>query len=565
MTQILRRFGSILLAGAALAACAPYEPFEGAGGVALAQAYPTPGSPTPTYPSPAFPKPAYPIRAPVAAPYSQPMPPTSATPAEARMSEPAAQLPTNQPAFVTPSTPRDEDAAPPAPPQPAPPPPPPPQPPAAYVPPPPERVEAPRPAPPPRMRSVTKTSVTGKVVEVEGPRVTYTVQKRDNLEKIARKLDLEVEDLAKGNKLKSPYRLQPGQVLKGPATKQKAYVVGSGDTLSSIARRFDVTAKELAAENGMKPRAALKPGQKVRLPKGYKDTGPIKTVTQEVVEQPPSRPAPAPVYARPPAPAYTPPPPTPAYAPPPAPAYTAPPAQPPYTQSPYPSAPKPPVVVYTPPAPPPPTPTPAPYAPQQPASRPYTPSPSPYASPPSMQPVQPAPRPTYPLPPPPAQTATRPPSSSVPAGPAITASPPPSDAQISELGRGRFLWPVRGDVLLRFGPKGQGLQNDGINIRAPGGEPVRAAAAGDVVYAGDQVPGFGNLVLIKHADGWVTAYGHLSRSDVKMQQKVAQGQQIGLVGATGGASEPQLHFEVRYAPTVSDRARPIDPTLVLPK
>ena len=257
MTQILRRFGSILLAGAALAACAPYEPFEGAGGVALAQAYPTPGSPTPTYPSPAFPKPAYPIRAPVAAPYSQPMPPTSATPAEARMSEPAAQLPTNQPAFVTPSTPRDEDAAPPAPPQPAPPPPPPPQPPAAYVPPPPERVEAPRPAPPPRMRSVTKTSVTGKVVEVEGPRITYTVQKRDNLEKIARKLDLEVEDLAKGNKLKSPYRLQPGQVLKGPATKQKAYVVGSGDTLSSIARRFDVTAKELAAENGMKPRAAL--------------------------------------------------------------------------------------------------------------------------------------------------------------------------------------------------------------------------------------------------------------------------------------------------------------------
>ena len=285
------------------------------------------------------------------------------------------------------------------------------------------------------------------------------------------------------------------------------------------------------------------------------------------MEQPPSRPAPAPVYARPPAPAYTPPPPTPAYAPPPAPAYTAPPAQPPYTQSPYPSAPKPPVVVYTPPAPPPPTPTPtpAPYAPQQPASRPYTPSPSPYASPPSMQPVQPAARPTYPLPPPPTQTASRPPSSSVPAGPAITASPPPSDAQISELGRGRFLWPVRGDVLLRFGPKGQGLQNDGINIRAPGGEPVRAAAAGDVVYAGDQVPGFGNLVLIKHADGWVTAYGHLSRSDVKMQQKVAQGQQIGLVGATGGASEPQLHFEVRYAPTVSDRARPIDPTLVLPK
>ncbi|RYG03674.1 MAG: M23 family metallopeptidase, partial [Caulobacteraceae bacterium] len=103
------------------------------------------------------------------------------------------------------------------------------------------------------------------------------------------------------------------------------------------------------------------------------------------------------------------------------------------------------------------------------------------------------------------------------------------------------------------------------NIRVSTGEPVRAAAAGDVVYAGDQVPGFGNLVLVKHADGWVTAYGHMSRVDVKMQQKITQGQQIGQAGSTGGVTEPQLHFEVRYAPTPQDRARPIDPKLVLPK
>ncbi|MFM8821079.1 MAG: M23 family metallopeptidase [Phenylobacterium sp.] len=88
------------------------------------------------------------------------------------------------------------------------------------------------------------------------------------------------------------------------------------------------------------------------------------------------------------------------------------------------------------------------------------------------------------------------------------------------------------------------------------GAPVRASAAGEVVYAGDQVPGFGNLVLIKHPDGWVTAYAHLSNVDVKIQQKVMQGQQIGEAGDTGGVAEPQLHFEIRYAPTPTERARP---------
>jgi murein DD-endopeptidase MepM/ murein hydrolase activator NlpD len=140
-----------------------------------------------------------------------------------------------------------------------------------------------------------------------------------------------------------------------------------------------------------------------------------------------------------------------------------------------------------------------------------------------------------------------------------------SDSQISQLGRGRFIWPLRGEVISAFGPKGTGQRNDGINIRVNLGDPVRAAAAGDVVYAGDQVPGFGNLVLVKHAEGWVTAYGHLSRVDVKIQQRVTQGQQIGQAGNTGGVGEPQLHFEVRYAPTPADRARPIDPNLVLPK
>jgi murein DD-endopeptidase MepM/ murein hydrolase activator NlpD len=134
-----------------------------------------------------------------------------------------------------------------------------------------------------------------------------------------------------------------------------------------------------------------------------------------------------------------------------------------------------------------------------------------------------------------------------------------------QMGRGVFQWPIRGQVISGFGDKGTSQRNDGLNIRARGGEAVRAAASGDVVYAGDQVPGFGNLVLIKHDNGWVTAYGHLGKVDVRMQQKVTQGQTIGQAGTTGGVSEPQLHFEVRYAPTPQERARPVDPALVLPK
>ena len=498
MTQILRRFVPILLAGGALAACTTYEPFEGR------------SAPQPNYP---IHRPAEPAPAP---PRVAPPPPTATAPVESRPLQPTSPAPSNQPGYVTPSTPPGDIAPPPQPAprpyEPLPPPPPPPPP-----------VEAPR--PPPRMQTVTKTSVTGKVVEVDGPRSEYTVKKGDNLYAIARKLELDNEQLAKDNKLKAPYRLQPGDVLKGPVTKRKAYVVGSGDTLFSIARRFGVTAKALGAENDLKPGASLRPGQKIRLPEDYKDSGPIKTVTRVPVEEPAPPPRPAPTYAPPP-PRAAPPPqrPAPTY-PTPAPSYPTP--TPPATPAP----------TY---APPPPRP-----ASQYPFPTPSTPTP---------------PAATRPTPAPP---ATRPPVS-VP-GPVIAPTPAPSDAQIAELGRGRFVWPVRGDTIANFGPKGTGQRNDGVNIRAAGGEPVRAAAAGDVVYAGDQVPGFGNLVLIKHADGWVTAYGHLTRSDVKMQQKVVQGQQIGTVGSTGGMTEPQLHFEVRYAPTPADRAKPIDPMLVLPK
>jgi murein DD-endopeptidase MepM/ murein hydrolase activator NlpD len=120
-----------------------------------------------------------------------------------------------------------------------------------------------------------------------------------------------------------------------------------------------------------------------------------------------------------------------------------------------------------------------------------------------------------------------------------------------------FRWPVQGPILSGFGPKGQGMSNDGINIGAPKGAPVVAAGNGIVVYAGNEMKGFGTLVLIRHQGGWVTAYAHLDRALVNKDAVVAQGDMIGTVGKTGNVSTPQLHFEVRY------QGKPVDPAGVI--
>jgi murein DD-endopeptidase MepM/ murein hydrolase activator NlpD len=108
-----------------------------------------------------------------------------------------------------------------------------------------------------------------------------------------------------------------------------------------------------------------------------------------------------------------------------------------------------------------------------------------------------------------------------------------------------FIWPARGQVVLEFGPKAKGLHNDGINIEAPRGAPVHASASGVVAYAGNELRGFGNLLLIKHADGWVTAYAHNDELLVKRGDTVKRGQVIARIGATGNVTKPQLHFELR--------------------
>lgn len=120
-------------------------------------------------------------------------------------------------------------------------------------------------------------------------------------------------------------------------------------------------------------------------------------------------------------------------------------------------------------------------------------------------------------------------------------------------GNGRFMQPVNGDVISSFGPKADGLHNDGINIRAVRGTAVRAAENGVVVYTGDDLESYGNLILVRHDGGMMSAYAHLDKTLVKRGATITRGQSIGTVGSTGQVDTPQLHFEIRKG------SKPLDP------
>lgn len=122
---------------------------------------------------------------------------------------------------------------------------------------------------------------------------------------------------------------------------------------------------------------------------------------------------------------------------------------------------------------------------------------------------------------------------------------------------GRFIWPVNGVVTSKFGRRGSRM-HDGIDIGAKEGTPVRAAAAGEVVYADSRLSGYGKLIIIRHGKNLFTAYGHNQRMLVKKGTRVRQGEIIGRVGHTGRASGPHLHFEIRHGST------PVNPLSYLP-
>ena len=128
----------------------------------------------------------------------------------------------------------------------------------------------------------------------------------------------------------------------------------------------------------------------------------------------------------------------------------------------------------------------------------------------------------------------------------VAEAPAPASGQLN------MRWPLKGKVISQFGPKDNGLKNEGINIAVPEGTSIRAAEGGVVAYAGNELKGYGNLVLIRHAGGYVTAYAHAKEILVKRGDSVKRGDVIAKAGQTGAVSSPQLHFEVRKGATALD-------------
>jgi murein DD-endopeptidase MepM/ murein hydrolase activator NlpD len=147
-------------------------------------------------------------------------------------------------------------------------------------------------------------------------------------------------------------------------------------------------------------------------------------------------------------------------------------------------------------------------------------------------------------------------------GPAATGEPTPLSRPAATAPPSgptpRFQWPLRGKIITTYGESG-GQKSDGIDIAADNGAPVKAADGGTVVYAGDGVPRLGNLLLVEHASGYITAYGNNDSLLVKKGDKVTKGETIARAGSSGGAASPRLHFEVRRG-----GAKTIDPMTVLP-
>jgi len=321
----------------------------------------------------------------------------------------------------------------------------------------------------------------------------YVVKPGDTIYSIARELHVSVRSLIDANQLQAPFAVSPGQRLALPGSG--FYVVAKGDNLTVIARRTGVPFGTLARMNGLASPYVLQVGQKLLLPTG---AGPATAVASAASSPAPAAAAPVPLPA-PPLPSVT-------SAPLPAPPGAAP-------------APVPQVVSVSPNA-------------------------APAVAVPAPAPIQPA--------------STTPPVSAPISTPTQTASLPvaPLPAPPAQSGHG-FIWPLKGEVILEYGTTGHGQHNDGINIAAPRGTAVMAAESGVVAYAGNELRGFGNLLLIKHEGGWMTAYAHNDALLVKRGDVVKRGQKIAKVGDSGGVSQTQLHFEVRQG------TRAVDPATVL--
>jgi murein DD-endopeptidase MepM/ murein hydrolase activator NlpD len=321
----------------------------------------------------------------------------------------------------------------------------------------------------------------------------YTVLSGDNVFALAERYRVPLRSLIDINRLQPPYHLIPGQPLFIPRPRE--HRVAQGDTVYGISRRYRVDMSALVKLNQIVPPFTIHVGQVLRIP------APVENESVLAANEP-AGPAASDV---------------------PAPSETA--------------------------APEPPQPSAGPGAGQVGVE-------VEELGPPSGGGVSP-PAPTAPAAPPAADTGTSPTASQItptlkPVRPVVGVVPEPQPRASS-----RFLWPVNGKVISSFGAKKGGLHNDGINIAAPRGAPVRAAENGIVAYAGNELRGFGNLLLIKHADGWTSAYAHNDQLLVRRGDQVRRGQIIARVGSTGSVTSPQLHFELR------EGSEAIDPLTLL--
>ena len=362
-----------------------------------------------------------------------------------------------------------------------------------------------------------------------------------------------------------------------PSRDNTIFTVRRGDTVIDIAHDYHVPLGALIAANQLKTPYLIHPGDRLMIPDGGIPPGDIPS-TRMAMTTPPGAPAimPSQMAAIPQRPAPSMPPQTITTLPPAAPAQVAaampPPA--PMTQAPTnPPRPTPPAQVVTaqPLAAPPtqlaaattPVPPPSPQTAAQ--TAPASPqSPAPAAAKPAaaVVPLDPPAKQLAAIEPPP--PAVAPPAATTNAGapsvlaarnPAAALPLPGEAAPAVAFGtqNGRFLWPVHGRILGNYGLSNSEAHNQGINIAAPLGTLVRSIDSGTIAYVGNEVKGYGNLVLIRHSNGWISAYAHLDDVIVKKGDTVSAGEVIAKVGATGGVGEPQLHFELRRG------KKPVDP------
>jgi len=311
-----------------------------------------------------------------------------------------------------------------------------------------------------------------------------------------------------------------------PASAQ--ITVQRGQTLSGIARAYHVPMSALAEANHLSPPYRILVGQALIIPVGAEPraSGPMVAIGEPVPTQ-------SSVYG--PSPTYSPPPAASLVAPSaPMPVHSVPLGNPPSSTLTKPPSVTPPIAL---------------------APRGAAASASAAAS--LANPAAPAAKPIAPLTPRgpvPIGSEHNPPPSSEATGVISTAEPPAPPAHSG----GTFLWPVRGRVLEGFGTGPDGTHNDGINIAASRGAAIEATEGGVIAYSGNELRGYGNLILVKHPNGWISAYAHCDLILVKTGQKVVRGQVIARVGASGNVNEPQLHFELRR-----DK-KPVDPREYLP-